>query len=143
MLVVRIPKVFVSLLTTYDVGLEPKMYYRRSRTVCVFDGKKSVIPRAKHESYIGTSTRVYKPIQFVTPDCILFYAFLCMCIKVFIFVIFLLDWNKCKELHYNQVALRFKTYVHEGKNLYSEYINVKIVLHTKCSFMFIRYFISK
>lgn len=57
-----------------------------------------------------------------------------MCIKVFIFVIFLLDWNKCKELHYNQVALRFKTYVHEGKNLYSEYINVKIVLHTKMFF---------
>lgn len=24
--------------------------------------EKSLLPRAKHESYIGTSTRVYKPI---------------------------------------------------------------------------------
>lgn len=57
-----------------------------------------------------------------------------MCIEMYIFVIFLLAWNKCKELHYNQVALRFKTYVHEGKNLYSEYIYVKIVRHTKMLF---------
>lgn len=53
-----------------------------------------------------------------------------MCIEMYIFVIFLLAWNKCKELHYNQVALRCKTYVHEGKNLYSEYIYGKIVRHT-------------
>lgn len=57
-----------------------------------------------------------------------------MCIKVFIFVIFLLDWNKCKELHYNQVSLRCKTYVHEGKNLSSEYIYIKIVRHTNILF---------
>lgn len=57
-----------------------------------------------------------------------------MGIEVFIFVIFLLDWNKCKELYYNQVALRCKTHVHEGKHLYSEYINVKIVRHTKMLF---------